>query len=78
MHNQTIELREYSSYAYKLMVFMDILTDIDSKWKDNYDTSESMFTELAGLIIEQENQDNGRSSWYDNVVKFLKRKTEGK
>ena len=78
MHNQTIELREYSSYAYKLMVFMDILTDIDSKWKDNYDTSESMFTELAGLIIEQENQDNGRSSWYDNVVKFLKRKTGGK
>ena len=77
MHNQTIELREYSSYAYKLMVFMDILTDIDSKWKDNYDTSESMFTELTGLIIEQENQDNGRSSWYDNVVKFLKRKTEG-
>ena len=76
MHNQTIELREYSSYAYKLMVFMDILTDIDSKWKDNYDTSESMFTELTGLIIEQENQDNGRSSWYDNVVKFLKRKTE--
>ena len=75
MHNQTIELREYSSYAYKLMVFMDILTDIDSKWKDNYDTSESMFTELTGLIIEQENQDNGRSSWYDNVVKFLKRKT---
>ena len=52
MHNPTIELREYSSYAYKLMVFMDILTDIDSKWKDNYDTSESMFTELAGLIIE--------------------------
>ena len=78
MHNQTIELREYSSYAYKLMVFMDILTDIDSKWKDNYDTSESMFTELTGLIIEQENQDNGRSSWYDNVVKFLKRKTAGK
>ena len=77
MHNQTIELREYSSYAYKLMVFMDILTDIDSKWKDNYDTSESMFTELTGLIIEQENQDNGKSSWYDNVVKFLKRKTEG-
>ena len=76
MHNQTIELREYSSYAYKLMVFMDILTDIDSKWKDNYDCSESMCTELTGLIIEQENQDNGKSSWYDNVVKFLKRKTE--
>ena len=75
MHNPTIELREYSSYAYKLMVFMDILTDIDSKWKDNYDTSESMFTELSGLIIEQENQDNDELSWYDNVVKFLKRKT---
>ena len=55
---------------------MDILTDIDSKWKDNYDTSESMFTELAGLIIEQENQDDGRSSWYDNVVKFLKIKED--
>ena len=76
MHNPTIELREYSSYAYKLMVFMDILTDIDYKWKDNYDCSESMFAELTGLIIEQENQDNGELSWCANVVQFLNKKGE--
>ena len=61
----------YDSLAYRTMCVMDIMIDIDSEYRGRFDSSEEMFTNLTTLLFDFENQDNGNSSWYDNLVEFL-------
>ena len=68
------ELMEYDSYAYKTMVFMDILTDMDRNWKARFDSSEDMFGKLTDLLLGHEEWDkqNGDGvEWYKSVQSFL-------
>ena len=69
------KIMEYDSYAYKTMVFMDMLTDMDKNWKARFDSSEDMFGELTDLLISHEKWDkaNGHDvEWYSSVQTFLR------
>jgi|TARA_R110000772_G_scaffold182661_1_gene293921 hypothetical protein len=69
------KIMEYDSYAYKTMVFMDVLTDIDKDWKTRFDSSEDMFGELTDLLLNHDKWDkeNGHDiGWYSSVQMFLK------
>ena len=64
----------YEKKSYKIMVALDVLTDINLNYKSRFGSSEEMYQELINYIDEFEKIDNNYKSCYDSFNEFLTNK----
>ena len=62
----------YEKKSYKIMVAFDILTSIDTNYKNRFDSSEEMYKQLMFYIKDHNKKDNDYTlSWYESFNNYL-------